>query len=266
MKMSLGVAMVLGLAFGYLQYKGWGQLFDRGATLSDFIINHTGQYGKHYKFYHQQKEITYDNDHFYWRSDEISPELKDQMVQLCKELEAGTKSGDKKYDLTNYGKDLVLKYHGEVLSYFDRSLKINNEELDPTQAYELRYFSEAVVNGRGDFMMVGEYGVDFWIYYKGDQIEYENRKFYRNGKLLSPKLQNDLQTQKNTASSYVYAFTFVHLLHWFGGAVALIVMLIRGIGNKYTEENNLGLRLGSTYWHFLGILWIYLYLFLIYIH
>ena len=79
-KISLGLAMVLGLSFGYYQFKGWGQLIDKGATASDYIINHKGLYGDHYKFYHQEKEITYDNNKFYWRSDELSPELKKEMV------------------------------------------------------------------------------------------------------------------------------------------------------------------------------------------
>lgn len=265
-KISLGLAMVCGLAFGFFQVKGWGQLFDKGATVSDWIINHKGQYGRHYKFYHQEKEITYDNGRFYWRSDEVSPELKEEMVNLCVQLEEGAKTRKGAYKLDGYGENLILRYHGEVVTYLDDTLRLGGNRLDELATDELRYFAESIKSGRGDFMMIGEYGVDFWIYYKGAKIEYEHRQFFWKGKPLSPKQLNDLQEQKNTASSYIYAFTFIHLLHWIGGAIALIVMFFRGIQSKYTASDTLGLRLGSIYWHFLGILWIYLYLFLIYIH
>ena len=265
-KACLGIAVVLGIAFGYFQFKGWGQLFDKGATVSDFIINHKGQYGKYYSFFHQDKEITYDNNTFYWQAEEVSPDLKEKMVNLCKDLEKGARSTDKSFNLEGYGTDLIIKYQGEVVTYFDHKLQLNGQSLSLKQYDELRYFSESIISGRGDFMMIGEYGTDFWVYYKGEKLEYENRIFYRKGQKLTAKQLDGLNSQKNTSSSYIYAFTGIHLLHWLGGVIALIVMFSRSLKLKYNNENYLGITLGSTYWHFLGILWLYLYLFLIFIH
>lgn len=66
----------------------------------------------------------------------------------------------------------------------------------------------------------------------------------------------------HTASgSYLYIITAVHLLHLVGGIIALLVVVFNSIKYRYDSKNLLGLQLCSTYWHFLGILWIYLYVF-----
>lgn len=67
----------------------------------------------------------------------------------------------------------------------------------------------------------------------------------------------------NTAGSWVYAISFFHLLHLSGGLIALVVTLIKSALGKYTAENKLGIELAAIYWHFLGVLWLYLFLFLV---
>lgn len=69
----------------------------------------------------------------------------------------------------------------------------------------------------------------------------------------------------SVGGSYLYVLTGLHLAHLSGGVIALIVVLVRSLNNKYYYENTLGLELCSTYWHFLDILWIYLFLFLIFV-
>ena len=69
----------------------------------------------------------------------------------------------------------------------------------------------------------------------------------------------------NAAGSFLYALTGLHLAHLFGGLISLFVTLINSLRGKYTEGNTLGLELTSIYWHFLDILWVYLFLFLYYI-
>lgn len=69
----------------------------------------------------------------------------------------------------------------------------------------------------------------------------------------------------NAAGSFLYALTGLHLLHLFGGLISLFVTLINSMRGKYTVGNTLGLELTSIYWHFLDILWVYLFLFLYYI-
>ncbi len=69
----------------------------------------------------------------------------------------------------------------------------------------------------------------------------------------------------NAAGSFLYFITALHLLHLFGGLISLFVTLINSLKGKYSAGNTLGLELTSIYWHFLDILWVYLFLFLYYI-
>lgn len=68
------------------------------------------------------------------------------------------------------------------------------------------------------------------------------------------------------AGSYIYVLTALHMAHLLGGLIALAVVVYRSSKNKYSSDNYLGVRLASTYWHFLDGLWVYLFLFLLIIH
>ena len=266
LKLSLGMAFGLGVVFGISQYQGWLQLIDSGNVVAGEIMNIRGRYGKYFTLLHEGKEITYDNGTFFLKGEPVSDELFAEMQAFSEALMTGAKSEDRSYKLNDYGTKFSIRYTNNLLTYSNNKLQMNGVNLSEVQHDRLWHFSENIVSGRGDFIMKGKYGEDFVIYYQGEELEYENRTFYWKDAPLSPKKINDLNSQKNTASSYIYAFTFVHLLHWIGGIIALLVMFIKGLRLKYTESNFLGITLGSIYWHFLGILWLYLYAFLIFIH
>jgi len=63
-------------------------------------------------------------------------------------------------------------------------------------------------------------------------------------------------------SSFLYLLTGLHVVHLIGGLFSLLVVLIKTMKNKYSLENLTGMQVSITYWHFLGALWIYLFLFL----
>lgn len=69
----------------------------------------------------------------------------------------------------------------------------------------------------------------------------------------------------NASGSFLYVLTGLHLAHLFGGLISLLVTLVNSLKKRYNAENTLGLELCSIYWHFLDILWVYLFLFLYYI-
>jgi cytochrome c oxidase subunit 3 len=69
----------------------------------------------------------------------------------------------------------------------------------------------------------------------------------------------------NASGSFLYALTGLHLLHLAGGIIALIVVWIKTLGQKYNAENLLGIKLCAIFWHFLDALWIYLFLFLLFV-
>ncbi len=65
-------------------------------------------------------------------------------------------------------------------------------------------------------------------------------------------------------SSLLYVLTGAHLAHLFAGLIALFITTLNTKRNRYSSNNFLGLELASYYWHFLSILWIYLFVFLKY--
>jgi cytochrome c oxidase subunit 3 len=123
-----------------------------------------------------------------------------------------------------------------------------------------------VVLGRGHFMMKGKYGKDFTVYLKGKELNYKDGAFWINGRILSESAQLQARETSDNASAFLYVISFAHLLHVFGALLYLIVMVKRSITGSYSAENNLSLRLGAMFWHFLGILWVYLFLFFNFIH
>ncbi|CAI8394524.1 cytochrome c oxidase subunit 3 [Flavobacteriaceae bacterium] len=66
----------------------------------------------------------------------------------------------------------------------------------------------------------------------------------------------------NITMSYIYIIAVVHILHVLAGLICLIVVIINHLKNKYTPTTILGFELASTFWHFVDILWLYLFFFL----
>jgi cytochrome c oxidase subunit 3 len=67
----------------------------------------------------------------------------------------------------------------------------------------------------------------------------------------------------NPHSSFFYLLTGVHAVHLLGGLAWFAVVFVRIRGLAYTPGED-GLGLFATYWHFLGVLWVYL-LFLLFV-
>ena len=65
-------------------------------------------------------------------------------------------------------------------------------------------------------------------------------------------------------SSFIFLIAFVHVLHVVVGLIALIVVLIKNFKGAYHKNNATGLELASIFWHFVDILWIYLFIFLVF--
>ena len=66
--------------------------------------------------------------------------------------------------------------------------------------------------------------------------------------------------QSNVTTSFIYVLAFVHILHLIAGLIVLSVLIYKTYNNKY-QDSNLGFSLGVTFWHFLDLLWLYLFLF-----
>ncbi|CCB70258.1 cytochrome c oxidase subunit 3 [Flavobacterium branchiophilum] len=68
--------------------------------------------------------------------------------------------------------------------------------------------------------------------------------------------------QSSITTTFLYIVTVTHLAHLFGGLMALLIIIYKHFKQKYNASQTLGIELGAMFWHFLDILWIYLFLFL----
>ncbi|MEP3838274.1 MAG: cytochrome c oxidase subunit 3 [Algibacter sp.] len=69
----------------------------------------------------------------------------------------------------------------------------------------------------------------------------------------------------NITMSYIYLIAIVHILHVVVGLICLLVVIYNHFKQKYAKDNMLGLELAGTFWHFIDILWVYLFLFLYFV-
>lgn len=104
-----------------------------------------------------------------------------------------------------------------------------------------------------------EYGKDYVIMYKGNELSYHEGKFYdkRDIQFSQPVLKVNLESSNN-ASSYFYILTGLHLLHLVGGVISLFIVFFKSIFKKYTINDHIGIKVSAIYWHFLDFLWLYL--------
>ena len=65
-------------------------------------------------------------------------------------------------------------------------------------------------------------------------------------------------------SSFIFLIAFVHLVHVLVALLALIVVFVKNLKGVYNHENYTGFDLASIFWHFVDILWIYLFIFLVF--
>ena len=66
----------------------------------------------------------------------------------------------------------------------------------------------------------------------------------------------------NVTMSYIFLIAFVHVLHVVVGIICLLVVIYNHFKLKYNPTKLLGFELAATFWHFVDILWLYLFLFL----
>ena len=66
----------------------------------------------------------------------------------------------------------------------------------------------------------------------------------------------------NITMTFIFVIAFMHILHVAVGLICLLVVIYNHFKQKYTPANMLGFELAATFWHFLDVLWVLLFLFL----
>ena len=67
--------------------------------------------------------------------------------------------------------------------------------------------------------------------------------------------------ESTVSTSFIIGITFLHVLHLLAGVIVLLVVMYNHFKYKYKSNDLLGFELGAIFWHFVDILWIYLFFF-----
>jgi len=81
---------------------------------------------------------------------------------------------------------------------------------------------------------------------------------------IDDQVLNTLATVRvdgNPSGSFLFIIAGLHLLHILGGIIALLIVFFRAFRTRVKVYNATGLEVVASYWHFVDILWIYLFVF-----
>ncbi|RIV27613.1 cytochrome oxidase subunit III [Fibrisoma montanum] len=70
----------------------------------------------------------------------------------------------------------------------------------------------------------------------------------------------------NPAGSFMYVFTGLHAFHLITGLLVLVFALVAAFRLRIHAKSLERIQIAAAYWHFLDILWLYLFIFLVYFH
>ncbi|UPL48090.1 cytochrome c oxidase subunit 3 [Hymenobacter sublimis] len=73
-------------------------------------------------------------------------------------------------------------------------------------------------------------------------------------------------TDANPSGSFLYVLTGVHAFHLVTGLIFLLIVLRKSFNYQVHSRQMLSIGNVTIYWHYLGALWLYLYLFLLLNH
>lgn len=263
-KLWMILTFVFGLAFAFFQWKGYGQLVDEGAHFRSSIFVVDGRYGDYFEIKYKGKFIDVNGNEFLCGGKVMSDNEFKALQSFVHPLE---KLADPKgYSIHQFAPNFELFYQNEPVKIEGGQLVAGTKILQYTDMRRLQFLAWNIRDHRGDFFHKGQLGKDFHVFYKGKELSYKDRSLMYNNSKLSAPLQLKANQSRDTATSYLYIITVLHLLHIIGASFYLLRMVVISFKSELSEKNCLSIRLGAIFWHFLGALWIYLLVFLIYIH
>jgi len=91
------------------------------------------------------------------------------------------------------------------------------------------------------------------------QLYHQVQQIRINGQLLNEA--TTVRINGNPSESFLFIIAGLHLLHLAGGIIALLIVFFRAFRVKVKTYSSTGLEIAASYWHFVDILWIYLFVF-----
>ncbi len=68
-------------------------------------------------------------------------------------------------------------------------------------------------------------------------------------------------SESTITTSFIYLVVLLHLTHIIAALITVLVVIYNHSKQKYIKGNTVGIEIAVTFWHFVDILWIYLFLF-----
>jgi heme/copper-type cytochrome/quinol oxidase subunit 3 len=109
------------------------------------------------------------------------------------------------------------------------------------------------------------YGDDYVVTINGEPLRYDPvRKdfFMPDDTLMAQAITPDVTRTSNLGGGMIWVLIAIHILHLVFGFIYLVVNGIRVLQGTIHAGDTVRLQTMNTYWHFLGILWLYLFGFL----
>jgi cytochrome c oxidase subunit III len=91
------------------------------------------------------------------------------------------------------------------------------------------------------------------------QLYHQLQQVRINGQVLNEA--TTVRVNGNPSESFLYIIAGMHLLHLLGGIIALFFVFFRAFRTNVKTYNATGLEIVASYWHFVDVLWIYLFVF-----
>ncbi|MFP5471692.1 MAG: hypothetical protein ACLGGV_08845 [Bacteroidia bacterium] len=256
-KRQLTLTLIFGLGFFYFQYNGWKELYQTGNSFISPTLNHDGQYGRTYSLRYNADEVFFDGKNFKINGENVSNEIDEKITAFGKHLyEASINNDFTKIDTQSF--IVVDKITGNHINDF-ASLSIVTKK-------DIAAFALTVHKKVGLFYVKGDYGKDFYLTFNSQKVEFDNGTFSIDGVPFDSNQEQMLMEHQNVNSTFLYLFSFAHLLHLAGGLIYLIRLTSKSYRGVYGKGNYLQIKLVGIYWHYLDLLWLILFLFLQFIH
>ena len=68
-------------------------------------------------------------------------------------------------------------------------------------------------------------------------------------------------SESTITTSFIYLVVLLHLTHIIAALISVLVVIYNHYKQRYTIGNTVGIEIAATFWHFVDVLWIYLFLF-----
>ena len=186
-------------------------------------------------------------------------------IQIQKEPEATLSVDPKKFILWLFIVSIVMLFASQTSAYLVRRAEGNWLEFKMPVIF---WYSTAV-------LLLSSMSMH-WAYYSAKKDNFSNLKiaisvtFVLGLTFLWMQFQGwrEMVDMKvyfvgNPSGSFLYVFTGLHAFHLISGLLVLLYGLISAFRFKVHAKSLRRIEICSTYWHFLDILWVYLFFFLL---